>query len=299
MKLYAKLSVKKGKNSDEPENIVAIMGDSGADANRNKASSVYNIPAVSHEVKFVNPDYHLDNGEWFYVKLDESSKEEIMGQYLSIIESPSVLNEIIKDQMPAVECIVGSDGKAMIFTKITPSYRIHNKYIIGVFNAGVVVEKYDKSIDFDPHKIDAYFDGESKLYFKNYSVVRGMFVGIDRFYRSAKIDEIQEFLDWDLINIVGEKITAVGISKNRLLAPKIASIMDDDNLNLKDAESKRKTISTIVGIGEDVIGLSIENNKIIVSNTLDLRKVCDVLLGCYYKSPINGENRRTKASIKI
>ena len=295
MKLFARLG-------DKDATSVAIVGDSDRELKENDISKYYREPAIPFPTKF-SPFHTLDDGEWFYVPLTQDDRQELIGSYLSTVESPSAVNTILQEQYDLVNCLYGYDGKKIIFTKITPRYIIKNKIFIfpSVDLKQAYIDKRSRAIDFDPSKVDAYYDGEDRLYFRNYNTVNSLFSGLSKFYRDAGEEEIQNFLDLDMFDVDKEKVNSNTIKGSTV--KKIATLIDEDDtedgVRLASKECAQQCMGVISEFGEEELGVNISNERIVLSEPKHVTVACDILLGNYFVSPINNTKRRTSGSVRI
>ena len=295
MKLFARLA-------DKEATSVAVLGDSKAEIADNDISDYYREPAIPFPTQF-SPFHTLEDGEWFYVNLSEDDKRELLGAYLDVSESPSSVNPILQDQYDLVNCLYGYDGERIIFTKITPKYIIKNKIFILQSNdlKQAHIQKRSRAIDFDPSKVDAYYDGGSRLYFRNYNTVNSLFTGLSKFYRDAGEKEIQDFLDLEMFDVDVEKVNPHTIKGNTV--KKIATLIDEDGsedgVSLTSDSSAQRCLDVIADFGEESLGISVIENKIVLCEPKHVTVACDILLGNYFVSPINNTKRRTSGSVKI
>lgn len=202
MKILARTKLK-----DEP--YVGIIGDTPEDNLRNDAKDSYKPPNILESIKFTNPQYALEDEEWFYIELvDTDKKEEMLGGYIDASKSMASINQIRGDCYSEVDCIFGVDGYNILFTKITPSFVIKNKFIIEIGPIKKLdlkqaqIRSQAAGIEFNPSKIDAFYKGdENKLYFRSFRTVNSLFSGINEYYRDASEQEVRKFLELDIFEV--------------------------------------------------------------------------------------------------
>jgi|GEM_PF-703946 hypothetical protein len=305
MKILARTKLK-----DEP--YVVIIGDTPEDNLRNDAKDSYKPPNILESIKFTNPQYALEDEEWFYIELvDTDKKEEMLGGYIEASRSMASINQIRGDCYSKVDCIFGVDGCDILFTKITPSFVIKNKFIIEIESIIEIgpIKKLDlkqaqirsqaAGIEFNPSKIDAFYKGdENKLYFRSFRTVNSLFPGINEYYRDASEEEVRKFLELDIFE-VDKSITPDKINSG--IVKRIAAITDDPEIGLYDNSNncKKKTIDVVNSIEKGALGVEVQNDKILLKRPADVRVVCDILLGNIYRSPITDDMRRTSGNIRI
>jgi hypothetical protein len=258
-----------------------------------KDSEQFNFyrPPVMHEKTLFNPDKKLESSEWFYVKLSADQVSTMIKPYSENEQTSADLNTTIESDYMVIEVVYRVIDKTVIFTKITDGYKIRNKRLVKFYDlkeAQLVHE--ESSIEFSG-KPDAYFDGVDKLYFKDFSKIRSLFSGIDIFYREATHDEKRNFLDNDLFEADDIAPDNIGTRDSS----RIAMVMDDDAIGLADGSNLTKILEAARNYPEVDIEIS-NDDKIIMKDNKDLKRVLNLITSRYYISDITGKKMESYGS---
>ncbi len=260
-----------------------------------RAVDFYIKPNILEATKY-NPDKKLDQDQWFYVEVDDMQKQSMLGTYLELPQSSADLNHARVDDYKDIEAVYKTlENNEIIFTKITDSYKIENKILLKFHDTeNAEITHQQNSIVFSG-KADAYFDGEKKLYFRNYNTIRPLFPGIEDFFRAATHDEINKFLRNNFFD-VDQNITPETVGQRA--AKNIASILDDDGIDIESDTGKSKVLEYAANYPEAGVEVS-EIDKIIIKDKKDLGKVISLLSSRYYTSEVTGKKMQSFGSTKI
>lgn len=280
------LAKMKGKRGDHQ---ILMQG------NELQAVNFYIKPNILEATKY-NPDKTLETDQWFYVEMNVEQKQGMLGDYIDLPQSSADLNHTRADDYKSIEAVYKTlDNNEIIFTKITDSYKVENKTLLTFYDTeNVEITRQENSIVFSG-KPDAYFDGESKLYFKKYNTIRSLFSGIEDFFRAATHDEIDKFLKNDFFD-VDQNVTPETVGQQA--AKRIASVLDDDGIDLDTDTGRNKVIDYADNYPEAGVEVS-DLNKIIIKDTKGLGGVLSLLGSRYYTSEVTGKKMQSFGSTKI
>ena len=163
----------------------------------------------------------------------------MISEYSDKFLNTASLNDVNRDEFSKIDLIfrkVDIDG--LVFQKITQSKRMVEKSILRwIPNIGrperTIIEN---GIELKS-EIDAYFDGNDKLYFKSFKTIRSLFNGIDDYYRIASQAEVDEFKEFKLVHFVSD----FEIKANNL---KMLAVLKDYDINLDNIKIKRILLKT-------------------------------------------------------
>ena len=253
----------------------------------------FNFPDVSNSREF-QTDYTLDENEWFYLKLNPADEECMIQNY--IVDSTNA-NYIRKEDFKNLKVLYliekNDNFTKIIFNRLYPKLYIKSKSLISLGDDGVKIKLQNNSIEFN-HSVDAYWCGkEKRVYFKDFTKVKPIFKGIEKFYRVASEQEIDNFFQSPFFT-TDEQFKKEKIGKKSLR--NIALIMDDENIDLSDEEAKKKYIEYAHSFP---INISFEEDKFKISTNKELANVLNVLQENYFESYITKEKRETSGSKKI
>ena len=192
-------------------------------------------------VKF-DPEAQLEHEDWFYIEIDDihmSMVKEYGDKFLSTVS----LNDVTEEEFTKIDLIfrkVENDG--LVFQKITKSKRMVDKSILKwIPNIGKPERTIIENGIELKSAIDAYFDGNDRLYFKNFRTIRSLFKGIGDYYRIASQAEVDEFKQFNLVSFVSD----FEIKTNNL---KMLAVLKDYGIDLNDIGVKKTLLRSTVSI---------------------------------------------------
>lgn len=139
-----------------------------------------------------DPEIKLEHEEWFYIEIDDVHMSMVK-EYGDKFLNTAGLNDVNEEEFSKIDLIfrkVENDG--LVFQKITQSKRLVDKSILKWRHRRAERTIIENGIELKSEN-DAYFDGNDKLYFKNFRTIRSLFKGIDDYYRIASQAEVDEF----------------------------------------------------------------------------------------------------------
>lgn len=134
------------------------------------------------------------------------------------------------------------------------------------------------------NKTDAYWNGkEKRLYFFNYSHIKKLFPGIEKFYREAQKADIEKLEKISFLDVKSDNFS----NRSR---QKIAIMMDEDifaNKNLETLKEYAENYGKTLPITNE--------NKILIKSNQDLDLLYKVVNELFYTSEITKEKRETNS----
>jgi hypothetical protein len=269
-------------------NTVLVFADSDK-KHLSKITNIFTFPAIADEKsRTFEVGKGLAKDEWFYINLSASEKKEMIDSYQSVANSSTGFNKISLNDYKKLTCLylINQNKKDIIFNRISAKYFIEAKTFLKIDVNGPEVTKPSNIVEFTAN-VDAYWHEESSnLYFKNFSVIKPLFEGIEKFYRSASKQETEQFLKNDFFNIQKDfRQDKVG---SRALS-NIAMILDDKKIDFTDVKVRNKYTKYAKKFSE--YGINIVNGKFDLSTPADLTKVINILQQRLYKAEVTGESR--------
>lgn len=254
-----------------------------------KITNVFKFPVIADEKsRTFEVGKGLAKDEWFYINLSVSEKKEMIDPYQVVANSSTGFNKISLSDYKDLNCLylINKNKKDMIFNRISSKYFIEAKTFLKIDVNGPGVTSPGNVVEFSA-KVDAYWHEESSnLYFKNFSVIKPLFEGIEKFYRSASTKETEQFLKNDFFSIQKsfrkEKIGSRALSN-------IAMILDDNKIDFTNVKVRNKYTKYSMKFSE--YGIKIVNGKFDLSTPSDLTKVITILQQRLYKAEVTGESR--------
>lgn len=250
-------------------------------------------PAIEPEnSREFDPETKLEQEDWFYIEIDDDHRTMI-SEYSDKFLNTASLNDVDGDEFSKIDLIFREvDNDGLVFQKITQSKRMVEKSILRwrpnirrpertIIENGIELKS----------EIDAYFDGNDKLYFKNFRTIRSLFNGIDDYYRIASQSEVDEFKEFNLVHFVSD----FEIKTNNL---KMLAVLKDYEIDLDDIAIKSTLLRTYSQYPSQEFELDNNQNFIIDSNR-KLTCFLKLALGRLYTNPITHHKMEANYAKKL
>ena len=242
-------------------------------------------------IKF-DPEAQLEHEDWFYIEIDDIHMpmvKEYGDKFLSTVS----LNDVTEEEFTKIDLIfrkVENDG--LVFQKITKSKRMVDKSILKwIPNIGKPERTIIENGIELKSAIDAYFDGNDRLYFKNFRTIRSLFKGIDDYYRIASQAEVDEFKQFNLVSFVSD----FEIKTNNL---KMLAVLKDYGIDLNDIGVKRTLLRSYSQYHNQEFELD-ENQNFIIDSNRKLTSLLKLALGRLYTNPITHHKMEANHAKKL
>lgn len=242
-------------------------------------------------IKF-DPEAQLEHEDWFYIEIDDihmSMVKEYGDKFLSTVS----LNDVTEEEFAKIDLIfrkVENDG--LVFQKITKSKRMVDKSILKwIPNIGKPERTIIENGIELKSAIDAYFDGNNRLYFKNFRTIRSLFKGIDDYYRIASQAEVDEFKQFNLVSFASD----FEIKTNNL---KMLAVLKDYGIDLNDIGVKRTLLRSYSQYPNQEFELD-ENQNFIIDSNRKLTCLLKLALGRLYTNPITHHKMEANHAKKL
>lgn len=250
-------------------------------------------PTIEHDniIKF-DPEAQLEHEDWFYIEIDDihmSMVKEYGDKFLSTVS----LNDVTEEEFTKIDLIfrkVENDG--LVFQKITKSKRMVDKSILKwIPNIGKPERTIIENGIELKSAIDAYFDGNNRLYFKNFRTIRSLFKGIDDYYRIASQAEVDEFKQFNLVSFVSD----FEIKTNNL---KMLAVLKDYEIDLDDIAVKSTLLRSYSQYPNQEFELD-DNQNFIIDSNRKLTCLLKLALGRLYTNPITHHKMEANHAKKL
>lgn len=239
-----------------------------------------------------DPEIKLEHEEWFYIEIDDVHMSMVK-EYEDKFLNTAGLNDVNEEEFSKIDLIfrkVENDG--LVFQKITKSKRMVDKSILKWWGNSRRAERtiIENGIELKSEN-DAYFDGNNKLYFRNFRTIRSLFKGIDDYYRTASQAEVNEFKEFNLVHFVSD----FEIKTNNL---KMLAVLKDYGIDLDDIAIKSILLRTYSQYPSQEFELDNNQNFIIDSNR-KLTCFLKLALGRLYTNPITHHKMEANHAKKL
>jgi len=239
-----------------------------------------------------NPEIKLEHEDWFYIEIDDDHRTMI-SEYSDQFSNTVSLNDVDESEFSKIDLIFQKcENDDLVFQKITKSKRMVEKSILRwIPNIG----KSERTIIENgielKSEIDAYFDGNDKLYFKNFRTIRSLFKGIDDYYRIASQEEVDEFKKFNLVSFVSD----FKIKTNNL---KMLAVLKDYEIDLDDITVKNTLLRTYNQYPSQDFELD-DNQNFIIDSNRKLTSFLKLALGRLYTNPITKDKMEANYAKKL
>ena len=239
-----------------------------------------------------DPEIKLEHEEWFYIEIDDEHMSMVK-EYEDKFLNTAGLNDVNEEEFSRIDLIfrkVENDG--LVFQKITKSKRMVDKSILKWWGNLRRAERtiIENGIELKSEN-DAYFDGNDKLYFKNFRTIRSLFKGIDDYYRIASQAEVDEFKEFNLVSFVSD----FKIKTNNL---KMLAVLKDYGIDLNDVAVKSTLLRTYSQYPNQEFELD-DNQNFIIDSNRKLTCLLKLALGRLYTNPITHHKMEANHAKKL
>lgn len=239
-----------------------------------------------------NPELRLETEDWFYIEIDDEHMSMIK-EYEDIFLNTTGLNDVSEEEFSKIDLIFRKvDNNRLVFQKITQSKRLVDKSILKWRFRSRRAERtiIENGIELKSEN-DAYFDGNNKLYFKNFRTIRSLFKGIDDYYRIASQVEVDEFKEFNLVSFVSD----FKIKTNNL---KMLAVLKDYDIDLDDIAVKNTLLRTYSQYPSQEFELD-DNQNFIIDSNRKLTCLLKLALGRLYTNPITHHKMEANHAKKL
>jgi len=231
--------------------------------------------------------------DMYYVELDQEQIEKMVDPYIDAINMG--VEAISQPEYNAVNVVYKVNGRRLFLSRVNAGARIgeDGRTMLQFHEKHVEVEKVSFAVEFSGD-VDAYYDGQDRIYFSKFSKAKGLFKDFDEFYQEAYYDDNELFLGNDLFD-VGE-ITTDDISPAETKV--IAEIRGNHNLDLEKPEIADKIRNYVRSYPLSGVKIN-KDGKLKITTKDDLKCVTKLLTQRYYTSDITGEVLEARGSTKM
>lgn len=237
-----------------------------------------------------NDEYKLQEGEWFVVN-DFREKP----YFKTWINEP--LNAGDYSQLNTAEysglkflCAV-QDGDKYMFQRLFSGSVYENKtFLTFSLEAEPQLRTDNQLIVINKEPDAVYHLIENKLYFRSIPTVKPIFPGIEELYKEATNEEVETFLQLDIIKTID------GFSVDNVKTPNRRNIKEAKDIYDNYTEDEKRALATYVHKYRPGLNYNTETNGYEVSNDEELKDFIYCILQRYYTTEI-GEKKRVAHSV--
>lgn len=241
-------------------------------------------------------NYRLDNDEIFYIELDDNDIIEMIDPFLKVIKSTWDFNLIIENEYKKIISLCFIEKKEnlynIFFSRVYPRNYIMKKTLLWFWDNWPIISEENNKIDFSSLS-DAFWDSKNKkLFFKKYETIKPIFKWIEKFYRSASEEEIDNFLEKDFFSINDD------FDKKKMwerLYKNIADIIDNRDIDFSNIETRTQYNKYAKEFLWDNVSIN-DDWKFEIKKNKDLTNIVKLLQWHYYLDYITEEKKETNYS---
>ena len=254
------------------------------------------IPDFSNSREY-DDEYKLEEDEWFVVE-----QFSLQAYCIDFVKNAFVATNysfMPKEKYEKIDFIVSvqNEGNDLVFQKITPSFIYEKQKTLSWEH---ITAPTDQAVLSNQNNVlvikegaDCYYIRDAdKLYFKSLNAITSIFDGINVLYREATNQEVEEFLEMDMINV------AAGFSKDDVKTANRRRIKEaSERYHSFSPEQKAKIPSYISKYCPHIYDET--TSKFNVNDENNLTDLLNVLNQRYYTTEIDDEKRLANSVTKL
>lgn len=244
---------------------------------------VFEINIVELQLLDYEPDYKLDEDNWF--KIEQFSQQHFCIDLLRRPFTSAEYNDISTGQYANIAYLCVYQGKDYYFQKVTPSLYLTRKTLC--FGENVRLDDDNSSRLVINERPDAiYYKATDTLIFRNLATISSIFKGIDQLYREATNEEVTNFLNQPFIQVSGEYgVDKVSKSNRKRIA------LASTTLAAMSAEEREQIIDYIDDYCAGELEFITDERKFDIGSDQDLALLLYGIEQRFYTTFIGGEKR--------
>lgn len=238
---------------------------------------------VTREIQF-NDERKLQDGEWFCI--DRFSSKSYFIDYPFFHHNSVSYADVSRDDYDRIRYFIAiqEDYRIFHFQRVLTKSKIIQKKGIKYVSEHPEMIDMENVLIINSEPDATYIKDEDKLLFKDLSRIRPMFEGVEILFREATDEEVEAFLNIDMISLVGRfNKSKVSVPNRRRISNAIAQYkaFNDD-----ERSALRKYMQDYC---RDIIDENTSNVNI--DSDDNLKKFIYAIDQRYYSTPINHQRR--------
>jgi len=230
------------------------------------------------EVVDFNPSHKLDEDQLFQIQ--QFSTKEFYIEQCGNSYSTASLTQIKNDEYDKISSLCILQDNERHFQRITPSLYVNKKTLLDYSGAPKIV-KQNKQIEIKNESDAIYLIDKDTLFFKNLSIIKVIFPGIEQLHRIATQKEVDTFLTHKFIKLEDFEPKIVG-TQNRKRIGDIGKKFEKLN-----KEKKEKLIK----YAKEKSGIELKKDAFLITSDIDLKNLLYAIDQRYYYADIYEEER--------
>lgn len=254
------------------------------------------IPDFSNSREY-DDEYKLEEDEWFVV--EQFSLQTYCIDFVKNNFVATNYSFMPKEKYEKIDFIVSvqNEGNDLVFQKITPSFIYEKQKTLSWEH---ITAPTDQAVLSNQNNVlvikegaDCYYIRDAdKLYYRSLNAITSIFDGINVLYREATNQEVEEFLEMDMINV------AAGFSKDDVKTANRRRIKEaSERYHSFSPEQKAKIPSYISKYCPHIYDEA--TSKFNVNDENNLTDLLNVLNQRYYTTEIDDEKRLANSVTKL
>lgn len=237
-------------------------------------------------------DHNLDEDSWF--KIEKFSKQEYFPDFLDHKFDSKEFNSINRGQHDKVKLLLSIQDGNIYFQKTLSSLFLTKRHILTLGDT-VKLDRCENLLIVHESPDAVYFKEKDILIFRKLSVISSVFKGIDKIYKEATCEEVDEFLRQDFIEL------KAGFSSDKVSKPNRKRIsLALDTLNNMSVNEKLSVISYIQEYSSDEsLIFNKDNERFEISSDVQLKNLIYGIEQRFYTTPFGSEKRLANSIIRL
>ena len=245
------------------------------------AKSIYQLPDNLDSAVEYAASYKLEDGEWYVIR-DFSNRDfflEILKNPINSCDFPTIGSDAVEN----LEYICSYQNRNEFYFQRIFKSRVLRKHRIIDFSKEMKIHETGEGIIINSVPDALYVRSIDTLYFQKLETISPIFKGIEKLYREATKEEVENFLSKKFIRLTGDyDASKVGKANRHRLA------MANDTLRSLNKDQKGKLFKYT---NQYYPGLEYDGKSFSIGSEEDLKNLLFGIEQRYYTTPVTKEKR--------